>query len=41
VIGAQNGYARDWLESRLTSTIMRLLAVNYHIFPLLISSINR
>ena len=26
VIGAQNGYARDWLEGRLTSTITRLLA---------------
>jgi hypothetical protein len=26
LIGAQNGSARDWLESRLTSTIMRLLA---------------
>jgi hypothetical protein len=25
VIGAQSGYARDWLESRLTSTITRLL----------------
>ena len=26
VIGAQNGYARDWLESRLTSTIKRFLS---------------
>jgi chromosomal replication initiator protein len=26
VIGVQNAYARDWLESRLTSTVQRLLA---------------
>src|SRR5574338_590010 len=26
VIGAPNAYARDWLQSRLTSTVMRLLA---------------
>jgi chromosomal replication initiation ATPase DnaA len=26
VIGAQNAYARDWLEGRLASTITRLLA---------------
>jgi chromosomal replication initiator protein len=25
VIGAYSGYARDWLESRLTSTVTRLL----------------
>jgi chromosomal replication initiator protein len=26
IIGVQNAYARDWLESRLSSTIVRLLA---------------
>jgi chromosomal replication initiator protein len=26
VVGAQSGYTRDWLESRLTSKIARLLA---------------
>ena len=25
IIGVKNAYARDWLESRLTSTITRLL----------------
>jgi chromosomal replication initiator protein len=26
IIGASNGFARDWLQSRLTSTVARLLA---------------
>ena len=26
IIGVQNAYARDWLESRLTSTVTGLLA---------------